>query len=248
MKGVGKLSEDKVDIYDLLGGNKKEAKKKREESKKKPEKKKTKKKKSSSKGFRELTTNNDYLLQEVVSALIKEIRRNHPMRAMFWAEEMARSGFHKYMWRRLLIAASEEVGTANNEILPLVIAARESYYLNQKSASKQQPLGHAILALCESAKNRVVDDFLVTFRIKTREGDDGEGWKPEIPDYALDMHTDKGRNKGRKGTHLIESSQVVDRNGAPKSEWWEKRKEKMIEYEGWGDQEFDRDEIEPEEI
>ncbi len=60
-----------------------------------------------------LKTKGGYLLDEVVSALQKCIRRGREEEAMYWALEMAESGCGKYLWRRLMIIGAEDVGLAD---------------------------------------------------------------------------------------------------------------------------------------
>jgi replication-associated recombination protein RarA len=55
-------------------------------------------------------------------------------------------------------------------------------------------LAHAVLALCRAPKSRVCDDFAAW----TSHRIESEGEKLEIPDYALDFHTKRGRAKGRQ--------------------------------------------------
>lgn len=175
--------------------------------------------------FGKLTTTNGYLLAEVVSAMIKELRRGNAMNAMYWAEEMSEK-FSDYMWRRLMVFASEDVGTANNAALPMVVSAYQAYKEHKASPSKQQFVGHAILVLAESPKNREVDDFLVSFRINK---DLGKMYL-EIPDYALDGHTERGRQMGRGDQFLIEHAMVVDPKGAEPSRWLDERKRMLKTY------------------
>ena len=67
--------------------------------------------------------------------------------------------------------------------------------LNRAYEEKQDLLfvGHAVLALCRSPKSRIVDDFV---RVVKRS----ENLK--IPDYALDMHTSRGKIMGRGFEHF----------------------------------------------
>lgn len=53
-------------------------------------------------------------------------------------------------------------------------------------------LAHAVLYLCRAPKNRTVDEFAVAIILRREQG-----WRLEVPDYALDMHTQRGRAMGR---------------------------------------------------
>jgi len=50
------------------------------------------------------------------------------------------------------------------------------------------PISHAILYLCRSYKNREIDDFIEYLKIKIKNG-----YKLEVPDWAIDGHTEAGR-------------------------------------------------------
>jgi len=53
------------------------------------------------------TTVNGYAMDEVVSALQKEIRRGNEENATFWACELLDSGAGETLWRRLKVIAAE---------------------------------------------------------------------------------------------------------------------------------------------
>ena len=53
-------------------------------------------------------------------------------------------------------------------------------------------LGHAVLYLCRAPKSREVDE-LVCYVEELEE----TGWEPAVPAYALDAHTERGRQKLR---------------------------------------------------
>lgn len=53
---------------------------------------------------------NDYPFDEVASALQKSIRRGEEYNACYWAFILHESGYYKYVWKRLMIIASEDVG------------------------------------------------------------------------------------------------------------------------------------------
>lgn len=136
----------------------------------------------------ELITRKGYNFYEVLSALQKEVRRGSEENALFWALELE-SFNAKVLWNRLRVIASEDIGIANNSMAILIDA------LNRAYDAKQDLLfvGHAILALCRSVKNRIVDDFVIVVK---------RSKKLEIPDYALDMHTSRGKLLGRGIEHF----------------------------------------------
>jgi replication-associated recombination protein RarA len=63
--------------------------------------------------FERAVTVHGYPLDEIVSALQKEIRRGKTEEAMWYAVELNRSGYGGYCWRRLMVVATEDVGVGD---------------------------------------------------------------------------------------------------------------------------------------
>jgi replication-associated recombination protein RarA len=70
---------------------------------------------------------------------------------------------------------------------------------------KTEFLGPVILYLCRSPKSREGDDF--TWYIMERRK---RQWHLEIPDVALDYHTERGRKMGRGQTHWFEEASKLE--------------------------------------
>jgi len=66
-----------------------------------------------------LTTTLGYDFFEIASALQKEIRRGHEEAAMYWALELTPK-YDDFLWRRLAIIASEDIGPADDAITILI--------------------------------------------------------------------------------------------------------------------------------
>jgi replication-associated recombination protein RarA len=153
-----------------------------------------------------LRTRGGYLLSEVVSALQKEIRRGQLDNAVYWSAELDLSGYGEYLWRRLRIITSEDVGPAWPDG-PAVIDALYSWWQKHKSKRGGSPelfIVHAVILLCRSEKTRLVDHVLTAHYV----GHDDE-LRREIPDYALDMHTARGREMGRGLDHFFDEGARV---------------------------------------
>ena len=162
--------------------------------------------------FGERTTPGGYRNDEVASALQKEIRRGNEQDALHWASELDLAGHGSYVWKRLRIIASEDVGLAEPMMAVLVRTLYENW-LEQRKADKAARgeghslvaslfLVHAVIALCRAPKSRLVDHALVVVYQGERPG-------VEIPDYALDMHTMAGRQMGRGAEHFYEEGAVL---------------------------------------
>ena len=148
----------------------------------------------------ELRLIGNYAFDEVASALQKMIRRGKEYEACFWAYLLHQSGFGQYLWRRLAIICSEDIGNGEPRSAILINALWNNWEKLHKH-SKEPRLDklllavQAILFMCRAKKSRE-DDSLVNLI--------HENWKNnnrlEIPPLALDIHCEKGRKKfGRLG-------------------------------------------------
>lgn len=150
-------------------------------------------KKSSYRGGYELKVIGDYEFDEVSSAMQKMIRRNQEYDACWWAFVLHDSGYYKYVWRRLMIIASEDVGNANPMAPVIVNALRQNYEATMDSKTRLGGNGmlfifQAIMYLCSSEKLREVDTLA---NLIIKEFKDGK--RLEIPEVALDPHTATGK-------------------------------------------------------
>ncbi len=143
-----------------------------------------------------------YDYYEVVSALQKSIRRGMEEDALFWASELYMSEYAPHAWKRLLVIASEDVGVAQNSACLVVKALYELWGEEKKSGEAKLWFVHAVLVLVRAPKSRVVDHSLIAFF-------EGEREKKEIPDWARDVHTNRGRAMGRGYKHFFEDGAVL---------------------------------------
>lgn len=152
--------------------------------------------------FGQRNTVGGYLCEEVASALQKCIRRGLEEDALFWATELDLSGFGEYVWKRLKIIASEDIGLEEGSGRAVIIRSLYENWREQRKkddkrhAPERLFLVHAVLVLCRSYKSRVVDNALIVFY-------EGEREQREIPDFALDRHTQRGRRLKRGWTHFF---------------------------------------------
>jgi hypothetical protein len=136
-----------------------------------------------------------FVVGEVVSALQKAVRRSDEVAAVSWAAELDQSGFASHVWNRLEVICSEDVGPAW-PMGPVVIAALRSNYdraaKRARNGTERIFLAHAAMLLAQAPKSRRVDAAIwATYGY-------AEPMVPEIPDEALDVHTDRGRRMGRR--------------------------------------------------
>jgi replication-associated recombination protein RarA len=157
--------------------------------------------------FSEQPTPGGHTCGEATSAMQKEIRRGRDREALYWATELALAGFGNYVWKRLRIIASEDVGLGEQMMAVLVRTLYENWEQQRKhdkgdEATANLFLVHAVLALARAPKTRIVDHAYVVVV---------QGPRPrlEVPDYALDMHTKQGRNLKRGAGHFYAEAAPV---------------------------------------
>lgn len=156
--------------------------------------------------FAEILTPGGYKCGEVASALQKCIRRGLADDALFWATELDLAGFGEYVWKRLRIMTSEDVGLAS----PVSAEIRALYdnWLDQRRKKDERHgperlfLVHAVLILAGAPKSRLVDHALIVFY-------EGKRSPRDIPDFALDKHTARGRARNRGWKHFWDEGALL---------------------------------------
>lgn len=154
--------------------------------------------------MREIRTKRNYLLSDVASAFQKAIRRADLPLSGYWAIELFESGFAGYLWRRMTVISAEDCwGILTQEIVALQKAWSEAD--KKRKGSGRIFISKAVILICLAKKNRDADHLtnLVYDRqsipaqelITSLESSRGE--IVEIPDYAYDCHTRKGRQDGK---------------------------------------------------
>lgn len=159
------------------------------------------------KGY-ELKTKNGYRLDEVVSALQKEIRLGNELMAKYWALEMNDSGYWRYCFRRMMVVAGEDCGLANPEAM-ILVSSTFSALLAQERVKKvfhidNNIIGFIAIYLARSPKSRHCD-YLGGLILKQKE----RGWKPEIPIYAIDVHTQRGKDLGKSDYDFFKVGSLI---------------------------------------
>ncbi|WP_050637116.1 hypothetical protein [Candidatus Stoquefichus sp. SB1] len=155
-----------------------------------------------------ITTRNGYAGDEVISALQKSIRRGLEEQACMFAYELYVSSpqLEEKLWRRLLTISVEDIGMGNPMAAIMVNNLyRMSREFDYSDGDRSIYFIHAIRYMCQSEKDRS-SDLLKNICIKSF----AMGKFPEVPDYALDKHTQRGQAMGRDSFHFLnEASQVI---------------------------------------
>ena len=134
-----------------------------------------------------------YEFDEVASSYQKACRRGLEYEACFFAFILHQSSYYKYAWKRLIIIASEDVGNATPEAAMLVHSLQQNYMFCITSVNRGKNdalvfLFQAVMFICRAKKSREADSLANLIRTRYEQGE-----RLEIQDYALDMHTKRGR-------------------------------------------------------
>ena len=97
---------------------------------------------------------------DTISAFIKSMRASDEKGAMYWLAKMLHAGEDfRFIARRIVIFASEDVGLADPEALPLAIATQHAVeFVGMPEA--RIPLAHATAYMCRAKKSREAYDAL----------------------------------------------------------------------------------------
>jgi replication-associated recombination protein RarA len=157
----------------------------------------------------DVKTYHGFPADHVISALQKEIRRGHTENAALLAYEMILTSpaMEEYMWYRLKVISVEDIGFGDTMAPVLVQSLYEMTSACDHSVGERKLYAvHAVRYLCACQKDRSSDE-MVNWIIHSME--DGSVL-PEIPDYALDMHTAEGQKKGRGRRFFFEEASRIE--------------------------------------
>ncbi len=128
---------------------------------------------------------------DVTSALIKSIRGSDPDAGLYWLARMLAAGDDpRYIARRLMILASEDVGMADPTALPVAVAAAET--LDRVGLPEGRiPLAHAVVHLATAPKSNSAYAAL-----GRAERAVAEGPPAEVPNHLRDSSGPVARAEG----------------------------------------------------
>lgn len=164
-----------------------------------------------------------HLLDEVLSAAIKELRRGNEEHALYWALEMMscdqapemgknKGAAAKFLWECLVVFTAEDIGLANPEAISIVAALREGFFSIPVEDNRRLVfLANATSYLSRSKKSRYVSELLEDLRYRIESG----AIESQIPDYAIDKHTTRGKALGRGKLHYLTEASLLENKGGP---------------------------------
>lgn len=147
--------------------------------------------------FHSIETKHGYKLDEVASAMQKEIRRGKEKEALHWALEMIESGYARYCFKRLKITACEDIGYGDPFAVVLVKELEDSWEKEKRPKAEggeadRHYMTFAVIYLARCPKNREINDAIAYVEYERSIGE-----VPEVPEYAIDGHTSRGREMGK---------------------------------------------------
>jgi putative ATPase len=120
---------------------------------------------------------------DTISAFIKSMRASDEKGAMYWLAKMLHAGEDfRFIARRIVIFASEDVGLADPEALQLAIATQHAVeFVGMPEA--RIPLAHATAYMCRAPKNRESYDALnaATEQIEAEQ-------TKRVPEHLKNIH------------------------------------------------------------
>lgn len=130
----------------------------------------------------------------LISALIKSLRRGDPDAGLYWLARMLRGGEDPaFLFRRLLIFASEDVGMADPRALIFINAAARAFRQVGLPEGRYH-LSQSILYLATAPKSDSAKAYFHALRAAETEGN------PEVPEHL------KNRPSGNTGSRPSDSS------------------------------------------
>jgi replication-associated recombination protein RarA len=173
-------------------------------------------------------TFNGFQADHVISALQKEIRRGNTENAALVAYEMiiTSSALEDYLWHRLKVISVEDIGFGE-PLAPVLIQSLFEMTCACDRATGERKLYaiHAVRYLCSCKKDRSSDEMINWINHASKLGN----LLPTIPDYALDMHTAEGQQKGRGRRHFFEEASRTHPEASDRDRTYLERIMKMLE-------------------
>lgn len=135
---------------------------------------------------------------DTISAFIKSVRGSDPDAALYWLAKMLYAGEDpRFILRRLLILASEDVGLADPQGLVVATAAAQAFEFVGLPEGVY-PMVQATLYLATAPKSNSAGAYFKAFRLLEQEG------AVEVPDHLKDANRDAeslGHGQGYEYPH-----------------------------------------------
>jgi replication-associated recombination protein RarA len=172
--------------------------------------------------WQKVRTVHDISADEVISGLQKSLRRGLAETALLLAYEMflTSAEMEAMLWSRLVVIAVEDVGLGNAN-LPILVETLFQQHLRYPRPAGDRFLfaAHAVRLIAQSPKDRTSDDMVNWARLEVAVRDHA----PEVPDFAIDMHTRRGWEMGRGYEHFMSEASRVENEIPNRDTTWRDR-------------------------
>ncbi|HEY9595425.1 MAG TPA: AAA family ATPase, partial [Spirochaetia bacterium] len=144
---------------------------------------------------------------DTISAFIKSVRGSDPDAALYWLARMVSAGEDPhFIFRRMIILASEDVGMADPRALPFVVSAAEAFDRIGLPEGRF-PLAHAVIYLATAPKSNSAMGFFDALSLLESERKAGE-----VPNHLRDASRDAegfGHGEGYLYPHAFKDHWVA---------------------------------------
>lgn len=172
--------------------------------------------------WQRVRTLHDLPADEVISGLQKSLRRGLTETALLLAHEMflTSAEMEAMLWSRLVVIAVEDVGLGN-PTLPMLVETlfRQHGRYPRPAGDRFLFAAHAVRLIASSPKDRTSDDMANWARLELQVRDRA----PEVPDFAIDMHTRRGAAMGRGFEHFLSEASRVENEVEGRDTTWRDR-------------------------
>lgn len=172
--------------------------------------------------WQKVRTMHDVPADEVISGLQKSLRRGLAETALLLAYEMflTSAEMEAMLWSRLVVIAVEDVGLGNPTLPSLVETLFQQHLRYPRPAGDRFLFAaHAVRVIAQSPKDRTSDDMVNWARLEVAVRDQA----PEVPDFAIDMHTRRGWEMGRGYEHFMSEASWVENEIPNRDTTWRDR-------------------------
>lgn len=134
---------------------------------------------------------------DTISAFIKSVRGSDPDAAVYWLAVMLEGGEDpRFIARRLVILASEDIGLADSRALTVAVAAQQACdFIGMPEA--QLTLAHATLFLATCPKSNSATEAIFAARTLLRESP-----RQRVPAHLRDAHNNFNKSLGNGAAYL----------------------------------------------
>ena len=134
---------------------------------------------------------------DIISAFIKSMRGSDPQGALHWLARMIDAGEDpRFIARRIMVHASEDVGMADPSVLGVAVAAAQATQLVGLPEARI-PLAQAVVAIATAPKSNAVYRGIDAALADVKEGRTGE-----VPTHLRDSHYPGAKALGHGAGYL----------------------------------------------